>query len=138
MSVSRNNRGARKVAADDMVPRRALAWGGAVILAITIYVAFSVTAFNGLPWKNYRTVYATVPATGNLIKHDQVRIAGVRVGQLPRQRDHRRRARAPQAPARAGHRSPVRQPGLHPGQRTSRCAVHPARPRHEPADARRR
>lgn len=65
-----------------MTPRRALAWGAAVIITIAAYVAFSVTAFNGLPWKNYRTIYATVPATGNLIKHDQVRIAGVRVGQL--------------------------------------------------------
>ena len=72
----------RKVARDDMSNRAALLWGGGVLLAIAIYVAFSVTAFNGLPWKNYRTVYATVPATGNLIKHDQVRIAGVRVGQL--------------------------------------------------------
>jgi phospholipid/cholesterol/gamma-HCH transport system substrate-binding protein len=72
----------RKVAADDMSNRAALLWGGGVLLAIAIYVAFSVTAFNGLPWKGYRTVYATVPATGNLIKHDQVRIAGVRVGQM--------------------------------------------------------
>lgn len=51
----------------------------ALILAI-VYVA--VTSYSGVPGRSYRTMYVEVPQTGNLILHDQVRIGGVRVGQV--------------------------------------------------------
>jgi virulence factor Mce-like protein len=54
----------------------------AVLGLIALAMAFAVTAYDQVPGKTYRTAYAIVPATGNLIKHDQVRIAGVRVGQV--------------------------------------------------------
>ncbi|WP_084269789.1 MlaD family protein [Patulibacter minatonensis] len=63
-------------------PQRAMLQAGLVLGLIALVIAFAVTAYNGVPGKTYRTAYAIVPATGNLIKHDQVRIAGVRVGQV--------------------------------------------------------
>jgi phospholipid/cholesterol/gamma-HCH transport system substrate-binding protein len=39
-------------------------------------------AYNGLPFLNYRTVYASLPNIGHLKQHDPVDIAGVRVGQV--------------------------------------------------------
>src|SRR5207253_997437 len=41
-------------------------------------------AYNGVPGRSYSTVYVEVPQIGNLLQHDQVRIAGVRVGQVER------------------------------------------------------
>lgn len=81
MNVASRNGRKRRVS-EDVTPRRALTWAVVVLGLLTIYVAFSVTAYNGLPFKNYGSVYASVPEKGNLIKHDQVRIAGVRVGQV--------------------------------------------------------
>jgi ABC-type transporter Mla subunit MlaD len=80
LATSRNGR--KRRVSEDVTPGRALAWAALVLGLLTIYVAFSVTAYNGLPWKGYGTVYASVPEKGNLIKHDQVRIAGVRAGQV--------------------------------------------------------
>jgi len=50
-----------------------------------VCVAFgwlAVTAYNGVPGRHYTTVYADVSEVGNVLQHDQVRIAGVRVGQV--------------------------------------------------------
>ena len=50
-----------------------------------VFVAFgwlAVTAYNGVPGRHYTTVYADVSEVGNVLQHDQVRIAGVRVGQV--------------------------------------------------------
>jgi phospholipid/cholesterol/gamma-HCH transport system substrate-binding protein len=47
---------------------------GLVVLALSIY--------QGKPWVSYRTIYATLPQTGNLLTHDPVRIGGVGVGQV--------------------------------------------------------
>jgi phospholipid/cholesterol/gamma-HCH transport system substrate-binding protein len=56
---------------------------GLVVLAILAGVVYlAVSAYNGVPFRSYRTMYADVPQVGNLIQHDQIRIAGVRVGQV--------------------------------------------------------
>jgi virulence factor Mce-like protein len=50
------------------------------LLALTVWLAIS--AYSGVPGRSYRTLYGEVPQVGNLIQHDQIRIAGVRVGQV--------------------------------------------------------
>jgi phospholipid/cholesterol/gamma-HCH transport system substrate-binding protein len=56
---------------------------GLVVVALLAGVVYlAVSAYNGVPFRNYRTMYADVPQVGNLIQHDQIRIAGVRVGQV--------------------------------------------------------
>jgi phospholipid/cholesterol/gamma-HCH transport system substrate-binding protein len=47
-------------------------------------VWLAASAFNGVPGRRYGSLDAIVPQTGNLVVHDQVRIAGVRVGQVQR------------------------------------------------------
>ena len=42
----------------------------------------AVTSYSGVPLRDYDHYVVEVPATGNLIAHDQVRIGGVRVGQV--------------------------------------------------------
>jgi virulence factor Mce-like protein len=54
--------------------------GVLALLLVVVYVA--VTSYSGVPGRSYNTVYVSVPQTGNLILHDQVRIGGVRVGQV--------------------------------------------------------
>jgi phospholipid/cholesterol/gamma-HCH transport system substrate-binding protein len=50
------------------------------LLAGAIWLAASV--YNGVPLRAYETYYARVPQIGDLLSHDPVRIAGVRVGQV--------------------------------------------------------
>jgi virulence factor Mce-like protein len=50
------------------------------VVAVLVLLALSI--YRGVPWVNFKTIYTTVPQTGNLITHDPVRIAGVRVGQV--------------------------------------------------------
>jgi virulence factor Mce-like protein len=63
-------------------PRRVLTIAAAATAVVVLLVVLSVAIYHGVPWVSYRTIYATVPQTGNLIPHDAVRIAGVRVGQV--------------------------------------------------------
>jgi ABC-type transporter Mla subunit MlaD len=67
---------------DTVPPRtvlfRALISAGAVVLL----VALALSIYGGAPWNSYKTIYVTVPDTGNLRAHDPVRIAGVQVGQV--------------------------------------------------------
>lgn len=42
----------------------------------------AVKAYDGVPLKSYGQVFAEVPDVGNLREHDQVRLAGVRIGQV--------------------------------------------------------
>ena len=75
----RNSRRRRR----DALPIRRVvgrALGVAIFLGVLLWIA--VTAYNGVPLRSYRTMYLSVPETGNLLQHDQVRIAGVRVGQV--------------------------------------------------------
>jgi len=67
---------------DHVPPRRTLLRASGV-LALLLFAAFvAVTSYDGVPGRAYRTVYASVPQSGNLILHDQVRVRGVRVGQV--------------------------------------------------------
>jgi phospholipid/cholesterol/gamma-HCH transport system substrate-binding protein len=52
------------------------------IAVVVVLVLLALDIYHGVPWVNYKTIYATVPETGNLLPHDPVRIAGVRVGQV--------------------------------------------------------
>jgi ABC-type transporter Mla subunit MlaD len=53
-----------------------------VIAIVGALIAFALTAYNGIPFKGYRSLYVDAPAVGNLEQHDDVRIAGQRVGQV--------------------------------------------------------
>src|SRR5205823_5992032 len=71
-----------------------VAAGGAAVLgviALLIYVVVHIP--NGAPFLGYKTLYADVPDPGNLQPHSDVRIAGVRVGQVIKVSSHRGRAR---------------------------------------------
>jgi phospholipid/cholesterol/gamma-HCH transport system substrate-binding protein len=46
------------------------------------FVYIGVMAFNGVPLRDYKYVYVSVPDVGNLLRHDPVRIGGVQVGQV--------------------------------------------------------
>jgi len=63
-------------------PRR-VALRGIVVLSLLGVAAFiALRAYNGVPLRDYRTVYAEVPDVGNMRVHDQVRVAGQRIGQV--------------------------------------------------------
>lgn len=51
-----------------------------VALLAIIYLGASL--YNGVPTTHYGTAYASLPVVGDLLTHDAVRIAGVRVGQV--------------------------------------------------------
>lgn len=56
---------------------------GLVVLALLAGIALvALRAQSGVPLRDYKTMHVTVPAVGNLRAHDQVRIAGARVGQV--------------------------------------------------------
>jgi virulence factor Mce-like protein len=63
-------------------PRRVLVVAGISTAVVLLLVALSLSIYHGVPWENYKTIYATAPQTGDLIPHDPVKIAGVRVGQV--------------------------------------------------------
>jgi len=67
---------------DNMPARRVLVRAGLVFVLLGVLFWVAITAYNGVPLKSYETMYVSVPETGNLLQHDQVRIAGVRVGQV--------------------------------------------------------
>lgn len=53
-----------------------------VIVALCILGWQALRVYNGVPGRGYSTVYVSTPEVGNLLSHDQVRIAGARVGQV--------------------------------------------------------
>lgn len=63
------------------VGRTALA-GLAVIVSLAILGWQALKVYNGVPARDYSTIYVSTPQVGNLLSHDQVRIAGARVGQV--------------------------------------------------------
>lgn len=67
---------------DTVAPRRVLITAAISTAVVALLVLLSLSIYRGVPWVNFKTIYATVPQTGNLITHDPVRIAGVRVGQV--------------------------------------------------------
>jgi virulence factor Mce-like protein len=67
----------------DTEPPARVAAKGLIVAALAAVLGWiAISAYSGVPGRSYRTVYADVPQIGNLIQHDQVRIAGVRVGQV--------------------------------------------------------
>lgn len=82
MTRTAPGRSRRRRRRERITPLRAMLQAAAVLGLMALAIGFAVTAYDRVPGKTYRTAYAIVPATGNLIKHDQVRIAGVRVGQV--------------------------------------------------------
>lgn len=67
---------------DTEPPGRVAAKGLVVVALAAVLLYVAVSSYSGVPGRHYRTMYAQVPQIGNLIQHDQVRIAGVRVGQV--------------------------------------------------------
>jgi ABC-type transporter Mla subunit MlaD len=55
-----------------------------VSAAIGGFIWLAEESYNGLPFINYRTLYASLPNIGHLQTHDSVQIAGVKVGQVLR------------------------------------------------------
>jgi ABC-type transporter Mla subunit MlaD len=57
--------------------------GGLGVVATLIgFLLLAGTLYSGVPGRSYATVYVSVPRVGNLLTHDQVRVGGVRVGQV--------------------------------------------------------
>lgn len=61
---------------------RVVVVGGGAALLILALTLFSLRAPNGIVGVQYRTMYASVPDAGNLQPHNDVRAAGVRIGQV--------------------------------------------------------
>lgn len=67
---------------------------GLLVFAVAALLGYiAVRAPKGEPWRNYETIYAEVPDPGNLQKRNEVRIAGVTVGQVVQITAHRGRGR---------------------------------------------
>ena len=70
-------------------PAYLVAITGFAVLAILIaLVAFAVRAPSGLPLAGGQTLYASVPDIGNIRLHNEVRVSGVRVGQVTARDTH--------------------------------------------------
>jgi phospholipid/cholesterol/gamma-HCH transport system substrate-binding protein len=80
MTALRTTRGRRR--RDTESPARTIVKAAAAVGAVIGLVALALSIYHGVPWINYKTIYATVPETGDLLPHDPVRIAGVQVGQV--------------------------------------------------------
>jgi phospholipid/cholesterol/gamma-HCH transport system substrate-binding protein len=63
-------------------PYRVALVGLLVLGGLALLVGTGLRASSGLPGLKYATVYAEIPEIGSLKEHDEVRIAGVRVGQV--------------------------------------------------------
>jgi virulence factor Mce-like protein len=79
-SIGRPRR--RRARKDTESAGRTLAKGMAVTVGVLALVYIGLTSYNGVPGRSYGTMYTDVSGVGNLIGHDPVRIAGVRVGQV--------------------------------------------------------
>lgn len=72
----------RRPRTNQVPPAQVLLRGGIVTALLVGFIALAVTLYSGVPGRNYVDAQATVPVVGNLIQHDPVRVAGVRVGQV--------------------------------------------------------
>jgi phospholipid/cholesterol/gamma-HCH transport system substrate-binding protein len=61
---------------------RALLKAVATLAVIGLFVAFAVTVQEGVPGRDYSTLYVEAPETGSLRMNDKVAIGGVRVGRV--------------------------------------------------------
>lgn len=64
------------------LPSRVTLRGLAVVGLLTVATFGALKAYDGVPFKGYKELYIEVPEVGNLRDHDQVRIAGRRIGQV--------------------------------------------------------
>lgn len=67
---------------DTPAPLPTAAGGLLVVLALAVLGWQALRVYNGVPARPYQTFYVSTPEVGNLLSHDQVRIAGARVGQI--------------------------------------------------------
>ena len=63
-------------------PARTLVLALAALGFLAVLLGIAARAPDGVPLRDYRTVHATVPNVGNLRVHNEVRIAGLVVGQV--------------------------------------------------------
>lgn len=93
MSRVPTGRRTRRRRTDNKPPGRLAISGIVVLLLCVAFVAFGLQSVTKIPGVNYQKLYADVPDISNLGTHDEVRIAGVRVGQVlgPKVRDGRAR-----------------------------------------------
>ncbi|MEA2346360.1 MAG: phospholipid/cholesterol/gamma-HCH transport system substrate-binding protein [Thermoleophilaceae bacterium] len=80
--VRRTSTPTRRRRRDSASPQSALLKGVATIAVLGAIAWIGISAYNGVPGKQYSYLVVEVPRVGNLLKHDPVRIAGVRVGQI--------------------------------------------------------
>ncbi|MCW3039243.1 MAG: Mammalian cell entry related domain protein, partial [Solirubrobacterales bacterium] len=80
MSAPRRRR--RRARTNAVPVRRVLIRGGLVTGLLVLFTYLATSLYSGIPGRDYRTVSATLPQVGNLIQHDPVRLAGVRIGQV--------------------------------------------------------
>lgn len=79
---AKNNTQSRKPRRENMRPLAVVAIGVATLGVLIALVAIAANSLNGLPLRSYTTVSAVVPDIGNLKLHDEVRMRGLRVGQI--------------------------------------------------------
>jgi phospholipid/cholesterol/gamma-HCH transport system substrate-binding protein len=73
----------RRAQRHDTIPPRKVVFRALLSTGVVVgLVALALSIYGGAPWNSYKTIYVTVPDTGNLRAHDPVRIAGVLVGQV--------------------------------------------------------
>lgn len=82
MSTVRRRRTTRHARTNHVPPRQVFLRGGLVTLLLLAFTYFATSLYNGVPGRDYSHVSATLPQVGNLIQHDPVRLAGVRIGQV--------------------------------------------------------
>lgn len=73
---------ARKRRSEHRAPIRLAISGLLVGLLVFGFIAFGVRSVNGVPGQHYGKLLAEIPDIGNLRPHDEIRIAGVRAGQV--------------------------------------------------------
>lgn len=57
--------------------------GGLLVVALLAVLGWqALKVYDGVPARDYSTIFVQTPQVGNLLSHDQVRIAGARVGQV--------------------------------------------------------
>ena len=74
--------GRRRRRTDNDPPVRVIVRGLVVLALLGVFGWLGATFYNGVPGRDYLFVRAAVPEVGSLIPHDQVRLGGVRVGQV--------------------------------------------------------
>jgi ABC-type transporter Mla subunit MlaD len=82
MSTTRRRTPTRRPRTNHVSPRQVLLRGGLVTLLLAGFIYLATSLYSGVPGRDYKYVKATVPQVGNLIQHDPVRLAGVRIGQV--------------------------------------------------------